>query len=600
MRIAVVNKGKPFESIYIQKDIYLKDVRNKSTARKGTGKDRTTVTVEKLGKVTDLMKEMNMTHDEVIQWARNKAIEMTEAEKAEPKSVTVTFRTDKRIEKDQINSFNVGYLFLQRILYDLRIDNICRNIKGRHDFDFDILSILTDLVYARILEPCSKKSSFAYCDHLLERPQYDLHQVYRALSVLAKESDYIQAEIYKNSNHVIQRNNHVLYYDCTNYFFETEEGDGFREYGKSKENRNTPIVQMGLFMDGDGIPLCFSVFPGNSNEQPSLKPLEEKIINNFGFDQFVVCTDGGLGSDNNRQFNDIEGRAFITTQSLKKLKAKEREAAMDDRNWRRLSDGALVDISEIRKEPERYTSNLYYKEETYGTKKVPGQLMIVTYSPKYAIYQKNIRDKQVERAEKMIKTNNVKREKKNPHDPARFVSKLAVTADGEVAEDTTYFLNETAIAEEAYYDGYYAVCTDLVNDSVEDILKVSERRWEIEESFRIMKTDFRTRPVYVYRKDRIEAHFLICYLALLVYRLLEKKLNEEYTTEEIISTLRNMNVTPVLGAGYKPAYTRTDLTDRLHEVFGFFTDMELTTKSQMKTIISESKMKTNLKRNTKK
>lgn len=402
MRISITNPGKPAESLYIIKDLYLRDVRGKKSASNKSGKDRTTVTVEKLGKVSDLMEKMNLSHDEVIAWARQRAKSLTDEEKAANAKITIDYFPNQRIEKDVPSSCNCGYLFLQSLYTQLRLDNTCRNIRNRYSFDFDLNSILSDLIFARILSPSSKLSSYSFCKSLLEPPKYDIHQVYRALSVIAKENDYIQSDVYRNSNFVISRNNRVLYYDCTNFFFEIEEADDFREYGKSKENRPNPIVQMGLFMDGDGIPLAFSTFRGASNEQPSMKPLEEKIIHNYGLDRFVVCTDAGLGSDSNRLFNNIEGRAFITTQSLKKLKKDEREAALNSSGWKRLGDGCSVNIQEIKSDPEKYASHVYYKIMPYSSKKVPNQMMIVTYSPKYALYQCSIREKQIERAEKMI------------------------------------------------------------------------------------------------------------------------------------------------------------------------------------------------------
>lgn len=547
MRISITNPGKPAESLYIIKDLYLRDVRGKKSASNKSGKDRTTVTVEKLGKVSDLMEKMNLSHDEVIAWARQRAKSLTDEEKAANAKITIDYFPNQRIEKDVPSSCNCGYLFLQSLYTQLRLDNTCRNIRNRYSFDFDLNSILSDLIFARILSPSSKLSSYSFCKSLLEPPKYDIHQVYRALSVIAKENDYIQSDVYRNSNFVISRNNRVLYYDCTNFFFEIEEADDFREYGKSKENRPNPIVQMGLFMDGDGIPLAFSTFRGASNEQPSMKPLEEKIIHNYGLDRFVVCTDGGLGSDSNRLFNNIEGRAFITTQSLKKLKKDERAAALNSSGWKRLGDGCSVNIQEIKSDPEKHASNVYYKIMPYSSKKVPNQMMIVTYSPKYALYQCSIREKQIERAEK--------------------------------------------IEREMMYDGYYAICTDLVNDSVEEIIRVSEQRWEIEESFRIMKTEFQARPVYLSREDRIQAHFLICYLSLMIYRILEKKLKEKYTAEKIITTLRKMELHIIPGTGYQPSYTRTDLTDELHEIFGFNTDYQIMTKSSIRNIIKLTKQR---------
>lgn len=589
MRISIRPSAKNVDSIYIIKDLYLRDVRGKKASSNPSGKERTTVTVKKLGRIPDLMAELDMSRDEVIAWAKEQARKMTEEEKKNNEKISVDYYPNQIIDKDVERLFSCGYLFLQSLYYDLRLDNICRNISGRYAFKYSLDAILSDLIYARIIDPGSKRSSYSFCQSLLEPPKYELHDVYRALSVLAGESDYIQAEVYKNSNFVAGRNNRILYFDCTNYYFEIEEEDDFRKYGKSKENRPNPIVQMGLFMDGDGIPLAFNIFPGNQNEQPSLKPLEQDIIRNFGFERFVVCTDGGPGSDDNRLFNDIEGRAFIVTQSLKKLKADERNAAMDDRNWRRLSDGKSVDISEIKADPQSHINDLYYKEETYGTKKVPGQLMIVTYSPRYALYQRSVRSKQIERAEKMVDNGAKKKSYGNPNDPARFVRKVSVTENGEAADQTQYSLNEERIAEEKMYDGYYAVCTNLVDDSVKDILSVSERRWEIEESFRIMKTDFEARPVYLSREDRIRAHFLICYLSLLIYRLLEKKLENKYTSTQIITALRSMKLLAVEGIGYQPAYKRTDLTDDLHSKFGFRTDYQIMKKSSVRSVIKQTK-----------
>ena len=550
------------------------------------GDDVKNENVKSLGRVDKLCKEMNMSRDEVLAWAQAQVDELDHSPTA---VINVPLSPDKLIEKDKQRSFMAGYLFLQDLYYDLKMKNIFRNIKNRHKYQFDLDAIFSDLIYGRVLEPGSKSSSYSTAMKFLEPPTYEKYDIYRALSILSEEMDYIQAEVYKNSNFITLRNNRVLYYDCTNYYFEIEEEDDLRRFGKSKEHRPNPIVQMGLFMDGDGIPLAFDIFDGSSNEQPSLKPLEEKIIKNFGFSKFVVCTDGGLGSDNNRQFNDIEGRAFIVTQSLKKLKKSDREAAMDDRNWRRLSDKTIIDINEVKADPSSYMDELYYKEDVYGTKKVPGQLLIVTYSPRYAAYQKKIRETQLERAEKMVKAGSVKKQRKNPNDPARFIKVTATTADGEIAEEKNYSIDQDKVDNESMYDGYYAVCTDLVDDDIKDILTVSEGRWEIEESFRIMKTDFEARPVYVRREDRIKAHFLICYMALLLFRLLEKKLNSSYTASKIIDTLRDYRLLKIDGFGYIPEYTRTDLTDKLHETFKFRTDSEIVPSSLVRTIIANTK-----------
>ena len=467
----------------------------------------------------------------------------------------------------------------------MQMQKICRKLKQRYKFKYDINAILSDLIYARILEPCSKRSSYKVASEFLERPSYQLHDVYRALDVLGAECDMIQAEVYKNSHFLGQRNDKILYYDCTNYYFEIEQEDGSKKYGKGKEHRPNPIIQMGLFMDGDGIPLAFSLFPGNANEQTSLKPLEKKILRDFGCQKFIYCSDAGLASESIREYNHIGERAYIVTQSIKKLKKEEKEWALSPQGFKRVSDDKPVDITKLPEDDK----GLYYKDEPYTTKKLH-QRLIITYSPKYAAYQRSIRDKQVERAQKMLDSGKAKRNQKNPNDPARFIGKMAVTKDGEAA-DIKQYLDEDKIAEEAQYDGLYAVCTDLLDDEVGDILKVSEGRWQIEECFRIMKTDFSARPVYLREENRIRAHFLICFLALTIYRYLEKKLDLKYTCEELLETLKGMNFAKIQEQGFIPLYKRETITDDLHEACGFRTDYQFMTKSKMRTIQKKSKGK---------
>ena len=456
-------------------------------------------------------------------------------------------------------------------------------MKSKYKFQYDINAVLSDLIYARILEPSSKRSSFKAASEFLEKPSYELHDVYRALDVLGTECDLIQSEVYKNSRFLGSRNDKVLYYDCSNYYFEIEQEDGNKKYGKSKEHRPNPIIQMGLFMDGDGIPLAFSLFPGNANEQTSLKPLEKKVLAEFGCQKFIYCSDAGLGSEDIRAYNHMGKRAYIVTQSIKKLKKEEKEWALNAKGFRRISDNTPVDITQLPGDD----TGLYYKDEPYTTKKLH-QRLIITYSPKYARYQKTLRDKQVERAQKMLDSGNTKKNRKNPNDPARFIGSTAATKEGEAA-DIHHYLDEDRISEESLYDGLYAVCTDLLDDEAGDILKVSEGRWQIEECFRIMKTDFSARPVYLQDENRIRAHFLICFLALTIYRFLEKKLESRYTCEELLDTLKTMNFAEVQEQGFIPLYKREPITDALHEVCGFRTDYQFITKSKMKTIQKQSK-----------
>ena len=568
------SKSKNAESFYI-KHSYI-DANGKSTTR----------TIRKLGTLKELLVEHGPTRDDVMEWAREQARIETEKYEQEKENhrLPIYFYPNRKIPHGERRKFNGGYLFLQSIYYQLNLDQICRKIRTRHDYKYDLNAILSDLIYTRILDPGSKLSSFKAAKTFLEAPKYELHDIYRALSVIAQECTFIQAEVYKNSCEMMKRNSGILYYDCTNYYFEIEQEDDNRQYGKSKENRPNPIIQMGLFTDGDGVPLAFSLFPGKQNEQKSLAPLEKKVIEDFGCKQFIYCSDAGLASENNRMLNHTGKRAFIVTQSIKKLSSEYKTLALNKKGFRRLSDNKLVDIDNL---SDSDYDQVFYKEEPYSSKKLE-QRLIITYSPKYAAYQKNLREKQVERAMAMIKEGKHKKQKKNPNDPARFISKEAVTKDGEIA-DIMYYLDEEKVLEEAKYDGLYAVCTDLFDDEPGDILRVSEGRWQIEACFRIMKTEFHARPVYLRLSDRITAHFLICFLSLLIYRILEKKLGKKFTCEEIIETLKEYDFGDVQGQGFMPIYTSNKLTDRLQEISGFETDYEFITKRKMKEIQKLSK-----------
>ena len=568
-----ITKSKNAESFYIAKS-YVKANGSTSSA-----------IVRKLGTLNQLIVEHGPTRDDVLAWAKNEVKLETERYKKEKeaKTVLIPFHADRQLDYDKQTFYRGGYLFLQSIYYGFQMNKTCRKLKAKYKFKYDINAILSDLIYARVLEPASKRSSFKTASEFMEKPAYELHDVYRALDVLGNECDFIQSEVYKNSHFIGKRNDQILYYDCTNYYFEIEQEDGDKKYGKSKEHRPNPIIQMGLFMDGDGIPLAFSLFPGNTNEQKSLKPLEQKVIGDFGCQKFIYCSDAGLASEDIRTYNHLGERAFIVTQSIKKLPAEDKTWALNKSGFKRVADDMPVDITAL---PDDDTS-LYYKEEPYTPKKLH-QRLIITYSPKYARYQKAIREKQVERAEKMIASGNTKKQRKNPNDPGRFIGTIAATEDGEAAKVHT-FLDENKIAGEAMYDGLYAVCTDLLDDDVSGILKVSEGRWQIEECFRIMKTDFSARPVYLQDGNRIKAHFLICFLALLSYRALEKELDYQYTCEEILDTLRGMNFAGIQEQGFVPLYKRLKITDDLHEACGFRTDYQFITKRKMKEIQKKSK-----------
>ena len=563
------------------------DVYIKQSYRKENGKTSSKIH-KKLGKYNDLLKQFSGDEEKMMAWAKEEAKKETELYKQKNGKVIVELSKAACISKNERRSFQVGYLFLQSLCTQLRLDKICRTIKSRHKYKFDLNAIITDLVFARILAPSSKLGSYDYCQTLLEPPKYSLQDIYRALSVIAEESDFIQSELYKNSNFLHPRNKRILYYDCTNYYFEIEEESDSKRYGKSKEHRPNPIVTMGLFMDSDGIPLAFDIFPGNQNEQTTLKPLEIKILKDFNCSEFIFCSDAGLGSANNRRFNSMGNRAYIITHSLKKMKKEDRDIALNPTQFRKVGSAGFIDLRTLDETDEEVYNSIYYKEVPVVTGDMD-EILIVTYSPKYKAYQRKIRNRQIERAEKIIESPCKKHKGKNQNDPMRFVKKTSVTSAGEIADKQVYGLDEEQIQKEEMYDGFYAVITNLEGD-VNEIIKINKQRWEIEENFRIMKTEFEARPVYVRRDDRIKAHFMTCYISLLLYRLLEKKLGNKHTSGQILETLRGMQVTLLNTAnGYIPSYTRTELTDTLHKMFGFRTDYEFITKSSMRSIIKETK-----------
>ena len=471
--------------ITITGSINNKDVYINQSYRKENGKTSSRI-YKKLGKYNDLLEQFDGDKEKLMAWAKEEAKKETELYNQRNGKVTLEFSQAARIPLNEARSFNVGYLFLQVLCTQLRLDKICRTIKTRHRFKYDLNAILTDLAYARILSPASKLGSYDYCKTLLEPPKYSLQDIYRALSVIAEESDFIQSELYKNSNFLHPRDKRILYYDCTNYYFEIEEESGSKRYGKSKEHRPNPIVTMGLFMDTDGIPLAFDIFPGNQNEQTTLKPLETKILQDFNCSEFIFCSDAGLGSASNRRFNSMGNRSYIISHSLKKMKKEDRDIALDPTQFRRVGSGRFIDLRELDETKKEVFETVYYKEVPVITGDMD-ETLIVTYSPKYKAYQKKIREGQIERAKKIIATPGQKRKGKNQNDPMRFVKKTSVTSDGEIAEKNVYDLDEEQIQKEEMYDGFYAVITNLEGD-VNEIIKINKQRWEIEENFRIMKT----------------------------------------------------------------------------------------------------------------
>lgn len=568
-----IDKGKyGHNTLYVAKSFRRENGRNTSKI------------IENLGRFEDLAK----IHEDPIAWAKEYIEELNRQEQENQQKIILTYESGTLLEKNQDVLYDGGYLFLKKLFYEYGLDKISKDISKKYDFEYDLSSILAVLVYGRILFPKSKLGTFEAAQTMLEKPNFELQHVYRGLEVIAKEKDFIQSELYNASLKQGKRNDRVLYYDCTNYYFETEHEDGIRKYGVSKEHRPNPIVEMGLFMDGDGIPLAFCLHPGNTNEQKTLRPLEEQIIKDFDKARFVVCTDAGLSSVANRRFNDVADRAFITAQSIKKMKAYQKEWALSPDGWRLPGCPEEYNLNVIlddEKLIEKYRLFVFYKEQWFNENDIE-QRYIVTFSLKYRAYQRNIRNEQIERAKEAL-LSDIKSERTRQTDYKRFITKISVTTDGEVAEKKVFELNEDKITQEEKYDGFYAVATNL-EDPAEEIIRINRNRWEIEESFRIMKSEFKARPVYLSRDDRIIAHFTTCFIALVLFRFLEHKLGHKYTCNEILAQLKAMKFLKT-GEGYIPAYARTDLTDDLHDAFGFRTDFQIITNSAMKKILKASK-----------
>ena len=593
-----------------------------------------TRTVKKIGSEAELREKLGDGVDIKV-WCQEYVRKLTADAKAhKPVPVELSLIPDVPYEKNVIRSFNVGYLFLQRILYQENISQMVKEIKSRHSFQFNLEKIICDLIYARILDPSSKKSTYDYCHSLLEAPDYELHDVYRALDIIHKETDFIQSFLYQQSVKCSCRDTSVLFYDCTNFFFEIDDEDELRRVGFSKEHRTTPIVQLGLFTDRRGIPLGFSVFNGSQSEQISLTPLEEKILNDFNLpdSRLIVCTDSGLASFDNKEFNakthliknslNCITTDYITIRPLRKMDAVTLEWALnrgrsltlnpikDGENpdkvfaeiertgWRTEGSNRVYSLDEIDEDdPENY-NRIFYKEKYViitpsGKSKNKGKTLeerlIVTYSIKYKHFMQHKRLLNLNKASRMIAAKNSKKLDLKASDSVRkFIQIQSVDNKGKTITDSSnrYSLDEAAILEDARYDGFYAVSTNISPEvmPVKEIITVNKGRWEIEESFMIMKSELRARPVYLQNSERIKAHFTTCFMSLQVLRILEQKLNEKkgkiIPIQQLISTLRKMQITTI-DKYYTGAYTRTDITDGLYDLLGMRFDSELITKGKI-------------------
>ena len=568
------------------------------------GKKTTTKNIKRLGKHSELL----LITDDPLEYAKNEVKKMNEEYRSGRSEFIVTMDFNERIPStdslySNSTSLNIGYLYLKNIYAKLNLSDFFKSVSSDRKITYDCNKICQFLTYARILDPASKYGTYDKLDTYYEKPQVEYQHMIRFLDILDRNSDQYLKHLFDNSENIVKRDTSVMYYDCTNYFFETEKPDeeivdevtgeiilGLRQFGISKEHKTSPIVEMGLIMDSRGIPISMCIHPGNTNEQLTAVPLEKEVIKMTGNKKFIYCADAGLGSYNIRKFNDMGGRAYIVTQSVKKLGQEIKDIVFNDSNYRLLSNDDAITLKEMRTFNKKDANNLslyndfaykvipantamdtgLYEEKVYKngrTKKVKAkgtlhQYIIVTFSRKMMEYQRTIRERQLERAKKLLRLKDPEKIKKGPNDIRRFLKNTS-------SDTANYVLDMDKIHEEEKYDGFYAVATNL-DDSAKDILAVAQNRYKIEDCFRIMKTNFDARPVFLRKPERIRAHFLICYTALLIYRLMECKLDDNLThvtTSNLIKTLRNMNVVNMDDMYYKSIYSGSQALDALEKCF---------------------------------
>lgn len=568
------------------------------------GKKTTTKNIKRLGKHSELL----LITDNPLEYAKNEVKKMNEEYRSGRSEFIVTMDFNERIPStdslySNSTSLNIGYLYLKDIYAKLNLSDFFKSVSSDRKITYDCNKICQFLTYARILDPASKYGTYDKLDTYYEKPQVEYQHMIRFLDILDRNSDQYLKHLFDNSENIVKRDTSVMYYDCTNYFFETEKPDeeivdevtgeiilGPRQFGISKENKTSPIVEMGLIMDRRGIPISMCIHPGNTNEQLTAVPLEKEVIKMTGNKKFIYCADAGLGSYNIRKFNDMGGRAYIVTQSVKKLGQEIKDIVFNDSNYRLLSNDDAITLKEMRTFNKKDANNLslyndfaykviptntvmdtgLYEEKVYKngrTKKVKAkgtlhQYIIVTFSRKMMEYQRTIRERQLERAKKLLRLKDPEKIKKGPNDIRRFLKNTS-------SDTANYVLDMDKIHEEEKYDGFYAVATNL-DDSAKDTLAVAQNRYKIEDCFRIMKTNFDARPVFLRKPERIRAHFLICYTALLIYRLMECKLDDNLThvtTSNLIKTLRNMNVVNMDDMYYKSIYSGSQTLDALERCF---------------------------------
>lgn len=597
-----ITKTKKTSLLYVQKAF--RNDKGKSTSR----------IVEKLGTLEEVRERAG--GQDPIEWAKEYIAKLTAQEKEGRQVIICRLSPTRLIDKGVSQSCEGGYLFLKRLYYLVGMDRICDAITRHHKFEFDLNKVVELMTYERLLKPASKLGNYGRSVSYPESFDIEKQHIYRSLDVLDKHSDYIQKRLFLNSSKVVERDTTVMYYDCTNYFFERESADPdyvadkkgniherLRKYGVSKEHRPNPIVQMGMFIDNTGLPVAMCLNAGNTNEQTTLIPTERNIVEKMGVRKIVVCTDGGLSSEDNRSYNSTEDRSFITVQSLKKLPESLKAWALDPAGWKLLpprdpqqrkrcpdddKGNEELEFDLTAEDTAKYYGDRTFYRERWILNENTGfsQRLIVTFSYKYRDYLRALRQREIDKASSNAACN--RKSSKSYKSPDRFLSEAYATGDGECAVFRTIALNLEAISEEEKYDGFYGICTDLT-DAAARIIELNHNRWESEDAFRVIKNDFKGRPVFVWTAEHIRAHFIICFITLLLFRIMELELDYKYTSTQIIEKLRSMTMNIIKGEGYKPNFTRDDLTDDLHQKAGFRLDTEIVTRQKLKQIMANIK-----------
>lgn len=578
--------------------------------RDKTGKS-TTRRVETLGSEEEIEEKYGCSDG--LEWAKAYVSRLNEEKRNSKEKIKIELSPSERINPGEQVSYDCGDLLLLPLYNRLGLPKVCEGILSGRKVKYNLNEILEALVMLRLLCPCSKLSSYGLGKKRIRKMTCDLEDIYRALSLLSSHIDDIQAAVWENSQKIIRRDTRVVYYDCTNYYFEIEDDDpigkdmrhpkrpeGIRRRGKSKENRPNPIVQMGLLMDADGIPLSFIIFPGNESEQPSLQKIEEMIADKFSLNEFIISTDAGLSSEDNRRYNMTEGREYIAVQSLPKLSEADQRMALDPHGWHiAFRDRSLEPICP--EDPDRDTFNLnevdlnaerhtkFYKEiivnKAIGGKKSSArpERVIVTYNHDFALYLRHKREERIKVAKKIIKNKQVK-SRQSQQDPRHYVSTVYATKDGEEAEHISMSLNTKVIEDEARFDGFYAYGTSLDDEAV-DVLRARSFHHEIEHLFRTTKSFLDARPVYLQRSDRIRSHFLICFISMVILKMLQKQLDmPEVSIDRLINTIRGFKLGYIRGAGYIPLFERDELTDKLQEINGICIDTQVVKTKDLNSI----------------